>query len=58
MNLGEEQKKILLELVLAAIDGVNQDLNYDSLSDQGAMALSRRHDELYFMARMIEESRQ
>ena len=57
MNIGEKHKQILLELITSAIDSVSEDLNYEGLSEQGSTVLSERHSDLYFIARMIEESR-
>tara|TARA_R110002167_G_scaffold357846_1_gene573558 strand:+ start:175 stop:351 length:177 start_codon:yes stop_codon:yes gene_type:complete len=57
MNIGEKHKTILLELITTAIEGVSEDLDNEKLSDQGATVLSERHSDLYFIARMIEESR-
>jgi len=57
MNIGEKHKQILLELITSAIDSVSEDLNYEGLSEQGSKILSERHSDLYFIARMIEESR-
>jgi len=56
MILNKNEIKILLELLTTAIDGVGDDLNQEGLSDQGAIVLSERHNDLYQIKRSLEVS--
>ena len=46
-DLNKNEINILLELLTTAIDGVEEDLNQERLSDQGATVLSKLHNDLY-----------
>lgn len=53
MELSKNEINILLELITAAIDGIAEDLNQESLSDQGATVLSERYNDLYRIKRSL-----
>ena len=55
MEFNNNETYILLELLLNAIDGLVDDLNYEGLSEQGAAVLSERHTDLHRIKRIIEE---
>ena len=47
MILNKNEINILLELITTAIDGLEEDLNQEGLSDQGATVLSERYHDLH-----------
>jgi hypothetical protein len=55
MEFNKNETYILLELLHTAINGLMEDLNYEGLSEQGATVLSRRHNDLHRIKRIIEE---
>lgn len=56
MEFNNNETYILLELIQTAIDGLLEDLNHEGLSEQGAKVLSKRHDELHRIKRIIEDN--
>jgi len=55
-KLNKNETNILLELLTAALDGVEEDLNQERLSDLGATVLSKLHNDLYQIKRTLEVS--
>lgn len=55
MELNNNETYILLELLNTAMSHLLEDLDHEGLSEQGVTVLSRRHDELHRIKRIIEE---
>ena len=55
MQLNNNETYILLELLNTAMSHLLEDLDHEGLSEQGVTVLSRRHDELHRIKRIIED---